>query len=860
MTMSPFGPSPDPFAELLNRFFGMVPGAAPPAVQRVPIGRLLSDAGRELVARASRRAAEDGSTDLDTEHLLWAATQVEPSRGLIGRAGVDPDELAGALAASLRAVPGDEPPSPLGERRLTPAAKRALTTAHARSRAAGDSYIGPEHILAALVADPGSGAGRVLREARLDTELMAPPQQAGPAAQPESESRTPTLDRYGRDLTAEARAGRLDPVVGRAGEIEQTVEVLSRRTKNNPALIGEPGVGKTAIVEGLAQRIAGGDVPEALRDRRVVALDLPGLVAGSRYRGDFEERLRNVIEEVRAAEGEVVLFIDELHAVVGAGPGGEGAMDAGNILGPALARGELHVVGATTMDTYRRHVEKDAALERRFQPVMIPEPSVGETIQIVEGLRDAYEAHHGVRYADEALTAAAELSDRYLTDRFLPDKAIDLLDQAGARVRLAAREPRSEEQRLEQLRRERDQAVAGEDYERAAEIKRRIEQAEAEQAGRGERREAAPEVRAADVAEVLSRRTGIPVAQLTKSEKERLLKLEHALHERVVGQDEAVTAVAEAVRRSRAGMGDPDRPVGSFLFLGPTGVGKTELAKALAEVLFGDEGRLVRFDMSEYQERHTVARLIGALPNYSPRPWGPGRYPQGHEEAGQLTERVRRQPYSVLLFDEVEKAHPDVFHTLLQVLDDGRLTDGQGRTVSFRNAVVIMTSNIGAHRVLAHGGEVDAALREGLMKDLGGRFPPEFLNRIDETIVFHRLGPADLDRVVDLLLERSRRRVRAQGMRLEVSGAARRLLAEHGHRPEYGARPLRRTIQSELDNRVAALLLSDAARTGDTIRVEAREGELVCVVEGEGEEREREDEEIERAEADAEAEGWPPTA
>ncbi|MGP3970797.1 ATP-dependent Clp protease ATP-binding subunit [Streptomyces sp. 6N223] len=849
MTMSPFGPSPDPFAELLNRFLGMAPGAAPPAVQRVPIGRLLSDAGRELIARAARRAAEDGSTDLDTEHLLWAATQVEPSRGQIGRAGVDPDELAGTLAASLRAIPGeegDEAPSPAGERRLTPAAKRALSAAHGRSQAAGDSYIGPEHILAALVADPGSGAGRVLREARLDTDRMT-----RITAQPSPPSRTPTLDRYGRDLTAEARAGRLDPVVGRAGEIEETVEVLSRRTKNNPALIGEPGVGKTAIVEGLAQRIAGGDVPDTLRDRRVVALDLAGLVAGSRYRGDFEERLRRVIEEVRAAGGEVVLFIDELHTVVGAGAAGEGAMDAGNILKPALARGELHVVGATTMDVYRRHVERDAALERRFQPVMVPEPTVEETIQILQGLRDAYEAHHGVRYADEALTAAAELSDRYLTDRFLPDKAVDLLDQAGARVRLAAHAGTAEREETEQLRRERDQAVAGEEYERAAEIKRLIdhseaeaERAAAERAERGERREAAPEVRAADVAEALSRRTGIPVAQLTESEKERLLKLEHALHERVVGQDEAVTAVAEAVRRSRAGMGDPDRPVGSFLFLGPTGVGKTELAKALAEVLFGDEGRLVRFDMGEYQERHTVARLIGAPPGDA-----------GQEEAGQLTEHVRRRPYSVLLFDEVEKAHPDVFHTLLQMLDDGRLTDGQGRTVSFRNAVVIMTSTIGSHRVLAHAGDVDAALREGLMKDLGGRFPPEFPNRIDETIVFHRLSPADLDRVVDLLLERSRRRVRAQGMRLEVSGAARRLLAEHGHQPEYGARPLRRTIQSELDNRVAALLLSDAARVGDTIRAGVRDGELVCEVGGGGR---GEDEEIERAEADAEAEGWPP--
>ncbi|TDC62849.1 ATP-dependent Clp protease ATP-binding subunit [Streptomyces hainanensis] len=837
MTSSSFGPSRDPFADLLNRFFGMSPGAAPPQVQRVPIGRLLSEAARDLISRASERAAEDGVVDLDTGHLLWACTQVEPARGLLAEAGADPDRLAASVAEAL---PGAGA-APSAEPGLTPAAKRTLIDAHARSQASGVSYIGPEHILAALLDDPGSGAAGLLSGVGMDTgRLRAAPER--PPAAGTSSSATPTLDAYGRDLTEEARAGRLDPVVGRAEEIEQTVEILSRRTKNNPVLIGDPGVGKTAIVEGLAQRIGSGDVPETLRDKRVVALDLTGLVAGSKYRGEFEERLKNVIDEVRAAEHSTVLFVDELHAVVGAGAGGEGgALDAADILKPALARGELHVVGATTLDEYRRFVEKDAALERRFQPVTIPEPGVEETIQILEGLRDSYEAHHQVRFTDAALSAAAELSDRYVSDRFLPDKAIDLLDQAGARVRLSSlgrsTEVTGREDRLARLGREKDQAITAEEYEHAAELKHEISRVEGELAGIRERREGVREVTGDDIAEVLSRRTGIPVSRLTESERDRLLKLEHALHDRVVGQDEAVTAVAEAVRRNRTGMSDPDRPVGSFLFLGPTGVGKTELAKALAALLFGDERRLVRFDMSEFQERHTVSRLIGAPPGYV-----------GHEEAGQLTERVRRQPYSVLLFDEVEKANADVFHALLQVLDDGRLTDGQGRTVNFRNTVVIMTSNLGAQRILAHHGRADE-VRDELLADLSRHFPPEFLNRIDETIIFHRLSPGELNEVVDLLLERSRRRVRSQGMRLDVTDDARHLLAEHGHRPEFGARPLRRTIQSELDNQLASLLLSDKARTGDTIIADTRDGHVVCDIARAQDEA---------AEAAAESEGMPP--
>ncbi|MFE1296170.1 MULTISPECIES: ATP-dependent Clp protease ATP-binding subunit [unclassified Streptomyces] len=825
MTMSPLGSSfggQDPFSEILNRFFGMSPGASPPQVQRVPIGRLLTESAQDLLNRATRKAAEDGSADLDTEHLLWACTQVEPARGLLAQAGIDPDGLAKQVAAAL---PG-ESGTPSARPGLTPAAKRVLLRAHARSQATGVSYIGPEHILGALLDTPDAAATRLLTGS--GAELDGLRRAAETAARPErpegrEPSATPTLDEYGRDLTEEAKAGRLDPVVGRAEEIEQTVEILSRRSKNNPVLIGEPGVGKTAIVEGLAQRIVAGDVPQTLKDKRVVALDLTGVVAGAQYRGQFEERLKNVIDEVKAASESTILFIDEMHTVVGAGATGEGSMDAGNILKPALARGELHVVGATTLDEYRRHVEKDAALERRFQPVMVPEPSVEETVQILEGLRDSYEAHHQVRYTDDALVAAAELSDRYVTDRFLPDKAIDLLDQAGARVRLRSLGKSTEvverEDRLAKLNREKDQAVAAEDFEKAAEIKDRITEVETEIAGVAERREGVMEVTAGDIAEVLSRRTGIPVAQLTETEKERLLKLEDALHSRVVGQDEAVTAIAQAVRRNRAGMGDPNRPVGSFLFLGPTGVGKTELAKALAELLFGDENRLVRFDMSEFQEKHTVSRLVGAPPGYV-----------GHEEAGQLTEKVRRQPYSVLLFDEVEKAHPDVFNTLLQVLDDGRLTDAQGRTVDFRNTVVVMTSNIGAQRILAHHGDV-GAIKDELMQDLRGRFLPEFLNRIDDIVVFHALTEADLDRIVELLLDASRRRVRAQGLELEVTDAAKKLLVAHGHQPEFGARPLRRTIQAELDNRIASLLLADEADPGDTIVADVVNDALVCRVE-----------------------------
>ncbi|OKK24972.1 Clp protease [Streptomyces sp. CB02488] len=814
---SPFGSS-DPFSEMLDRFFGTSPASSPPAVQRVPIGRLLTESSHELLGLATQKAAENGTSDLDTEHLLWAATQVDPARSLLAQAGVDVDALAARIAEVLPREAGEPSATP----GLTPAAKRTLAAAYAGSQAADVSYIGPEHILAALLEDPDSGANRFLRAQDMDTEKLRGHTDRADGSPAAGKQPATTLDEFGRDLTEEAKAGRLDPVVGRAEEIEQTIEILSRRSKNNPVLIGEPGVGKTAIVEGLAQSIVAGEVPESLKGKRVVSLDMSGMVAGAQYRGQFEERLKKVIEDVQEAGGDIILFIDELHTVVGAGATGEGAMDAGNMLKPALARGELHVVGATTIDEYRKHIEKDAALERRFQPVLIPEPSVEETVQILEGLRDAYEAHHQVRFADGALTAAAELSDRYISDRFLPDKAIDLMDQAGARVRLRSAgrstEVVSREDRLAKLRREKDQAVAGEEFDRASDLKRQIAEVEGELAGVEERREGVVSVTASDIADIVSRRTGIPVSQLTASEKEKLLGLEEEMHERIVGQNEAVTAVSEAVRRNRAGMGDPNRPVGSFLFLGPTGVGKTELAKTLAELLFGDADRMIRFDMSEFQEKHTVARLVGAPPGYV-----------GYDEAGQLTEKVRRKPYSVVLFDEVEKAHPDVFNTLLQILDDGRLTDAQGRTVDFRHCVVIMTSNIGAHRILAHKGDA-AELKDELMDDLRGRFLPEFLNRIDDIIIFHSLTEEDLSEIVEHLLDRSKHRVHAQGMTLEVTEAAKKLLVSHGYQPEFGARPLRRTIQTELDNRIASLLLSGESDPGDTIVADVRDDSLHCTV------------------------------
>jgi ATP-dependent Clp protease ATP-binding subunit ClpC len=834
----PEGFGSSPFDEFLARLAGTGSGQ-PRAAHRVDITRLMSGPARELLGAAAAQASERGAANLGTEHLLWAAATLEPTRQLLARAGADPGALARGVEEQERGDGGDAGGGPP---QLTPGAKRALLDAHQISRSVGSTYIGPEHILFALAVNPESAAGRMLSAARVTPEALRdalvaqglPPGQAGPPGSG-GRSATPTLDEFGRDLTALAREGRIDPVIGRDEEIGQTVEVLSRRTKNNPVLIGEAGVGKTAIVEGIAQRIVDDDVPQTLAGNRVVQLELSGVLAGTRYRGDFEERVKRIVDEIREHSSELVVFIDELHTIVGAGAGSEGGMDAGNMLKPALARGELHVIGATTLDEYRKNIEKDAALARRFQPILVPEPTVDDAIAILRGLRDRYEAHHQVRYADEALVAAVELSDRYLTDRFLPDKAIDLIDQAGARVRLRTKTPgtdlRNLERRADELQRDKDQAVASEQYERASELRDEIGEVrlQMDRLGRpGGGQSEVPEVTSADIAEVVSRATGIPVHQLTEEEKDRLLRLEQHLHGRVVGQDEAVLAVAEAVRRSRAGLGDPQRPVGSFLFLGPTGVGKTELARALAEALFGEDSRMIRLDMSEFSERHTVSRLVGAPPGYV-----------GYEEAGQLTEAVRRRPYSVILLDEIEKAHPDVFNILLQILDDGRLSDGQGRTVDFKNTVLIMTSNLGSDLITRRGSALgfagpaassasgqQGALADQLMRRLRESFRPEFLNRIDEIIVFSQLDQAELRQVTELLLEETRRRLHAQDVTVEFSPAAVDWIAEHGYQPEFGARPMRRTIQREVDNQLSRMLLDGKITAGQQVTVDVQDGRL----------------------------------
>ncbi|MBK0867895.1 ATP-dependent Clp protease ATP-binding subunit [Saccharopolyspora sp. HNM0986] len=829
-----FGSSP--FDDFLARFMG---GGGegpqqPQQPQRVDITRLMSRHAQEMVAEAARLTAEHGGRDLDSHHLLWAATRSETARGMLERAGTDPATLAQRIEQELpEGTATEQPPA------LTPAAKRALLDSHQIARAVGSSYIGPDHLLLALAANPDSHAGRLLSAFHVTLESL----QAGPAgttggggtrtAESGEAAKTPTLDQYGQDLTARARDGGLDPVIGRDDEIEQTVEVLSRRTKNNPVLIGEAGVGKTSVVEGLGQRIIDGTVPDALKDKRVVQLDLSGVVAGTRYRGDFEERMNKLLEEISKHREELIIFIDELHTVVGAG-GSEGAVDAGNMLKPKLARGELHVVGATTLDEYRKNIEKDAALERRFQPITVDEPSVADTERILCGLRDRYEAHHQVRFSDDAINAAAQLADRYITDRYLPDKAIDLIDQAGARKRLRTGTPgtdlRELESRADALNRDKAQAVSDEDYERASSLRDEIAEVQRQIA---EQREGGPNgipvVGRDDIAEVVSRATGIPATQLTEEEKSRLMKLEDQLHQRVVGQDEAVHAIARAVRRSRTGMGDPNRPVGTFLFLGPTGVGKTELARALAESLFGDQDRMVRLDMSEFQEAHTASRMVGAPPGYV-----------GYGEAGQLTETVRRRPYSVVLLDEIEKAHADVFNTLLQVLEDGRLTDGQGRTVDFTNTVMIMTSNLGSDIISNRSGvlgfssrgeeQAEEPARERLMSRLRDSFRPEFLNRIDEVVVFRRLESDQLHRITELLLEDTRERLHTQDIEVDFSNAAVDWITEHGHQPDYGARPLRRTIQREVDDSISELLLEGQLAEGQRVEVDTSGDQLTFAV------------------------------
>ncbi len=832
---SPFGGSL--FDEFFGRFFDEEPAATGAGLgargasrggrtEQVDITQSFSDATTELLQRAARRAMERGSLDLTNEHLLYAALE----DGAVGRVLREVDADSAQVLAELeesgegRGGRSDVAPS------LAPEAKRALLDAYNESQALGASYVGPEHVLLALALDEESEAGRLLRRFGLShTKLRGAvvrgvDSSTGAARDAAQSSATPTLDEHSRDLTEMAREGKLDPVIGRSEEVETTIEILSRRTKNNPVLIGDPGVGKTAIVEGLAQRIVNDEVPETLAGKRVLALDLAGLVAGTQYRGQFEERLKKVIDEAGENPEGQILFIDELHTVVGAGAA-EGSMDASNMLKPALARGELHVVGATTVDEYRKNIEKDAALERRFQPVLVGEPTVDDTVDILRGLKDRYEAHHRVKITEEAIVAAAELSDRYVTDRFLPDKAIDLMDQASARVRLRSKtkpvDTRELEDEIKRLKREKDQAIAAEDFGRAQDLKGQIQESQDRLGAFKGGRQAVAEVTAEDIAEVVSRATGIPVSQLTQEERERLLKLEEQLHERVVGQEEAVTAVAEAIRRARAGLSDPNRPIGSFLFLGPTGVGKTELARTLAEALFGDEAAMVRIDMSEFQERHTVSRLVGAPPGYV-----------GYEEAGQLTESVRRRPYSVLLLDEIEKAHPDVFNILLQILDDGRLTDSQGRTVDFKQTVIIMTSNMGAERIQAHArrDEPFEELKDDMMAILKNSLRPEFVNRIDEVIVFRSLDKEQISGIARLLLDRTERRLRAQGIEVEFTDEAVGLIAEEGFDPEFGARPLRRTIQRRVDNELASMVLSGSLNPGDRVVVDEEARKLTFEV------------------------------
>jgi ATP-dependent Clp protease ATP-binding subunit ClpC len=800
----------------------------------------LSREAQEAVMRA--REASAGTTRtaaIGTDHLLAGiVTGDNVATEALRRAGADVDGMR-VRFQEFRGDPGDEVYT------FTPSAKRALQLSFTAARQMGVVQVGSEHLLLGLLGEGDGNAYRILQQhgasdaEALRREILRLMQQrgaqmgpgmpgaaaGGPGAPGGPQSRTPVLDQVSRDLTQLAREGELDPVIGRAEEIARVVRILSRRTKNNPVLIGEAGVGKTAIAEGLAQRIVSEDIPESLKDKRVLALDVGGLVAGTRFRGDFEERMQQMLKELQDEEKNIILFIDELHAIVGAG-GAEGAVNASNMLKPALARGELQVIGATTLDEYRKHVEKDSALERRFQPVLVDEPTVDETVAILFGLRDRYEAHHRVRISDEAIVAAAQLGDRYITDRFLPDKAIDLLDEAAAEVRLRSTVPPVDVKRIEEeiasLEREKEEAVRAEDYETAAGFKQKIEQLRAElreqQEGWAGRRETnAPEVTREDIALILEEWTGVPATNIVQEEAERLLNLEAVLHERVVGQEQAVKAVAEAIRRARAGIKDPKRPVGSFIFLGPTGVGKTELARTLAEFLFGGEDAMIRVDMSEFQERHTVSRLVGAPPGYV-----------GYEEAGQLTEQVRRRPYSVVLFDEIEKAHPDVFNTMLQILDDGRLTDAQGRTVNFENTVIIMTSNVGSQHLVsdrqfgftAKEGvdfrETERRAREALER----AFRPEFLNRVDEIIVFQSLSKEDVLEIVDIMLRRLNKHLESQRVSIEVTPEAKEFLAEEGYDPKFGARPLARAIRRHIENPLSSRIIGGEFGPGDTVLVD----------------------------------------
>src|SRR5918995_1394537 len=806
----------------------------------------LSAEAQQAVMRA--REASAGTTRtaaIGTDHLLAGiVTGENVATEALQRAGADVEGMRSRFQEFL-GDPGEEIYT------FTPSSKRALQLSFTAARQMDAGQVGSEHLLLGLLGEGDGNAYRILQQhgasdaEALRREILRLMQQRGAQMGPGAgmpgaaaggpgmggpqgpTSDTPTLDQVSRDLTQLAREGELDPVIGRAEEISRVVRILSRRTKNNPVLIGEAGVGKTAVAEGLAQRIVSEDIPETLKGKRVLALDVGGLVAGTRFRGDFEERMQQMLGELQQEEKDIILFIDELHTIVGAG-GAEGAVNPSNMLKPALARGELQVVGATTLDEYRKHVEKDPALERRFQPVLVDEPTVEETVAILFGLRDRYEAHHRVKITEEAIIAAAQLGDRYITDRFLPDKAIDLLDEAAAEVRLRAAVPPVDVRRIEeeiaQLEREKEDAVRAEDYEKAASLKQREAELRAEleqhqEGWAGQRETNAPEVTREDIASILEEWTGVPATNIVQEEAERLLNLEAVLHERVVGQEQAVKAVAEAIRRARAGIKDPKRPVGSFIFLGPTGVGKTDLARTLAEYLFGEEDAMIRIDMSEFQERHTVSRLVGAPPGYV-----------GYEEAGQLTEQVRRRPYSVVLFDEIEKAHPDVFNTMLQILDDGRLTDAKGRTVNFENTVIIMTSNVGSQHLVSTK-QFGFTSRDGVdfketerraMDALERSFRPEFLNRIDEIIVFEPLTKQDVLQIVDIMLGRLNKHLESQRISVEVTQAAKELLAEEGYDPKFGARPLARAIRRFIENPMSGRIIGGEFDPDDTVVVDRK--------------------------------------
>ena len=795
---------------------------------------------------AIESAQQLGHTYIGTEHivlgLLKEGTGVAAS--VLGARGITAAQYQEKIVETESS--GDY--SRLTPEDFTPRAKKAMEMSVAEAAVMQMGYVGTEHILIAVLRDESSVAVRLIaalggRPDELFADIakaigMTPAQTANDGvrgsktAAAKGGGKTPTLDQFGRDLTKMATEGKLDPVIGRSGEIERVIQILSRRTKNNPCLIGEPGVGKTAIAEGLAQKIAADEVPELLRGKRVVTLDLTGMVAGTKYRGDFEERIKNAIDEVIKA-GDVILFIDEIHTLIGAGAA-EGAVDAANILKPSLARGELQIIGATTIDEYRKHIEKDAALERRFQPVMVGEPTAEEAVLILRGLRDKYEAHHKVKITDEAIQAAVTLSTRYIADRYLPDKAIDLIDEAASRVRLKAftapPDLKNLEDEVKRLAEEKKSAVNEQDFERAARLrdeeKEAAEKLEKEK-DRWQEKNAGitGEVGEREIAEIVSSWTGVPVVQLTEEEGQRLLRMEEILHQRIVGQDEAVTAVARAIRRGRVGLQDPKRPIGSFIFLGPTGVGKTELCKALAEAMFGDENAMIRLDMSEYMEKHTVSRLVGSPPGYV-----------GYDEGGQLTEKIRRKPYSVVLFDEIEKAHPDVFNMLLQILEDGILTDAQGRRVDFKNTVIIMTSNVGARLITEHRrlGFADAEraaadasdqrrIKDDVMGELKRAFRPEFLNRVDDIIVFQQLTQPDIEEIARRMLRSLDKRLTDMELHSSVSDAAVAEIAKEGFDPVYGARPLRRAIQSRIEDPLAEQLLEGKFRAGDTIVIDVQD-------------------------------------